>query len=281
MSEHFTILGAGGFIGRHLGQTLRQEGAKVVAPARREGLPAGPLGHVIYCIGLTADFRTRPLDTMEAHVCRLREVLGHGDFDSLLYLSSTRVYGGASDGCETASIAVDPASASDLYNISKLAGEALCFAQDDDRVRIARLANVFGTEMAPDTFLAALICAAIEDRHIALQTAREAVKDYIAIEDVSRAVIRIARAGRERIYNIASGYNITTGEIVDALAELTNATVSIQPDAPSPSFPPISTERIRSAMACAAPWQPERLTDALPALVAAYRARLLEPAGVN
>jgi len=31
-------------------------------------------GHVIYCIGLTADFRQKPFETIEAHVSKLAEV---------------------------------------------------------------------------------------------------------------------------------------------------------------------------------------------------------------
>ena len=67
-----TVLGAGGFIGGALVARLIAEG-RPVDPVTRDDLPAllsarRPAGDVIYCIGLTADFRTRPLDTAEAHV---------------------------------------------------------------------------------------------------------------------------------------------------------------------------------------------------------------------
>src|SRR5688500_5975918 len=87
-----TVLGASGFIGSRLVSQLAATGAEYQAVGRNEALPAGPLGHVIYCIGLTADFRSRPLNTVEAHVCKLLEVLRKCDFESLLYLSSTRLY---------------------------------------------------------------------------------------------------------------------------------------------------------------------------------------------
>ena len=51
-----------------------------------------PAGHVIDCIGLTGDFRVRPLDTAEAHVGLVARCLGELLFDSFLLLSSTRVY---------------------------------------------------------------------------------------------------------------------------------------------------------------------------------------------
>src|SRR5437868_14664917 len=87
-----TVLGASGFIGSHIVRELEQRGEKYYAPAKVETIWDKDLGNIIYCIGLTADFRTRPFDTVEAHVCKLNELLKRGRFDSLLYLSSTRVY---------------------------------------------------------------------------------------------------------------------------------------------------------------------------------------------
>ena len=49
-------------------------------------------GHVIDCIGLTGDFRTRPHDTAEAHVGVTARCLAGLHFASFLFLSSTRVY---------------------------------------------------------------------------------------------------------------------------------------------------------------------------------------------
>ena len=136
----FTILGASGFIGSHLVKFLRTKGFELLALRREESL-RGDLGHVIYCIGLTADFRTRPLDAMEAHVSRLVEVLRQNNFISLLYLSSTRVYQRLpldSMADETAIIPVDTNDPSDIYNLSKLAGESICLANPNPKVRVAR-----------------------------------------------------------------------------------------------------------------------------------------------
>ncbi|MBV9064181.1 MAG: NAD-dependent dehydratase, partial [Methylobacteriaceae bacterium] len=88
-----TILGASGFIGSNLRRAVQAAGLPCYAPGRAEALRTGPLGTVFYCIGVTADFRTRPFDTVAAHVCRLSRVLQGCEFDALIYLSSTRVYG--------------------------------------------------------------------------------------------------------------------------------------------------------------------------------------------
>ena len=91
-----------------------------------------PLGHVIYGIGVTADFRTRTLETVGAHVCALVEFIARARFDSLLYLSSTRVYKGAPATDEESPLRVSPSDADDFYNLTKLTGEALCLTNPRD-----------------------------------------------------------------------------------------------------------------------------------------------------
>ena len=75
----------------------------------RASLPAlltgrRPAGHVIDCVGLTGDFRVRPLDTAEAHVGLVARCLAELQFDSFLLLSSTRVYARANATHEDAAL---------------------------------------------------------------------------------------------------------------------------------------------------------------------------------
>ena len=125
----FTLLGAHGFVGRHLLTYLTSLGHEVIAPARDARLTDACDGtHEIYAIGLTADFRQRPFDTIEAHVSLAAELLRDCDFTSILYLSSTRVYAGSTNTDKSAALTVCPGNPSDLYNLSKLTGEAICNA---------------------------------------------------------------------------------------------------------------------------------------------------------
>ena len=90
-----TVIGAFGFIGRHLSRHLQRQGFDVHEASRDErSWPDGSLGHVFYCAGLTADFAQRPHDTVDAHVALLDRVLRQQRFASLVYLSSTRLYDG-------------------------------------------------------------------------------------------------------------------------------------------------------------------------------------------
>ncbi len=155
----FTLLGGSGYIGSRLAVALRAAGHEVLVPPR--GAPPAPgAGHVVYAVGVAADFRTRPLDTLRAHVGLLEEHLRAGGWESFLYLSSTRVYAGAASGREDATLALRPADPDQLYNASKVAGEALCLTLAHPGVRVVRLANVYGDDAGTGTFIADVLAAA-------------------------------------------------------------------------------------------------------------------------
>ena len=262
----FTVLGAAGFIGSHLCRRLQQLQMECFAPARDAELGQRNLGTVIYCIGLTADFRSRPLDTIEAHVCKLHEVLSIGNFDSLLYLSSTRLYRGNTDTGEEASVTVNSSHADDLYNLSKLAGESLAL-NSGRTVRVARLSNVYGGDFDSQNFVSDVLREALLTRRVILNTSPESAKDYVSIDDVVDVLIKIARSGVERIYNVASGTNVTNGELTEGLQKLISCEVEVANTATQVSFPAINIDRIRGEF----DFRPSSILDDLETLVEVYR----------
>jgi nucleoside-diphosphate-sugar epimerase len=271
----FTIIGAQGFIGSYLSEHLEQSGHDVARPARGEPLMREP-SHIVYCVGVTADFRSRPYDTVTAHISYLADILGRTRPLSFLYLSSTRVYKGGDSGDEAATLALRPADPDDLYNATKIAGEALCLAQPNEAVRVVRLSNVYGPRMHADhrprhEFLAAVIREAVQTGRVRLGTALDSEKDYVAIEDVVRAIERVALYGRHRLYNLASGRNLTHRAIAERLSALTGCTVTVSHDARRISYPTIDTLRIADEFRDSDPWLPSSLLDGMPALVAAAR----------
>lgn len=268
-ADPITVLGAGGFVGRHLVAHLRAAGIPHAAPPRDDdGLTERDLGHVVYCVGLTADFRSRPFDTVEAHVGLLNRLLRAGRFSSLLYLSSTRVYQRAETTAETARLSVDPGDPSDLYNLTKLTGESLCLSMPRPTVRVVRLSNVYGHDPESENFLTAVLREALTTGRVRFGTAPDSAKDYVAVEDVVALLPAIAREGRSRLYNLAAGENTTNAAVAEGVAAATGATVSFAPDAPTIAFPPIDTGRLRGEF----DWRPRRLADDLPDLVARRRA---------
>ncbi|HEX3564847.1 MAG TPA: NAD(P)-dependent oxidoreductase [Acidimicrobiales bacterium] len=263
-----TVLGADGFIGSHVVRHLQSTFVECRAVGRGDCVDEN-LGDVIDCVGVTADFRTRPYDAVDAHVSRVVELLRAGNFDSYLYLSSTRVYRRAESGSEETVIPVVSSDPDDLYAISKLAGEAVCLRYDDPQVRVARLSNVYGPGAWAGTFLASVIRSAILDARVVLDIGQSSARDFVSISDVATVLPLIARAGRHRLYNVASGRNIPAGDLVRDVCRLTGSAL-VGGDGPVLSFPIISIDRLQRDLG----FCPVAIADQLPALIAAYREEL-------
>lgn len=265
-----TILGSRGFVGAALVERARADGLPVHCPGRDEDLTGRDLGTVIYTIGLTADFRTRLLDTVEAHVSYLERLVRHSRCDSIVYLSSARIYGRGDGGTsEISDIKVQPANPDHLYNISKLMGESLILSAAA-RPRVVRLGNVYGADLRSANFLTDVIGSALRTGRVALRTSWDSEKDYISIDDVTDLIFRIARDGRETIYNLASGLNVTNREIGDLLAKHLGCEVVVEPGSPSIRYAPLDARRITAEFGFSA----RRLADEFPGLLRAYRANL-------
>jgi nucleoside-diphosphate-sugar epimerase len=263
-----TVLGGSGFIGRHLVRHLREAGHPCDAPARGQDLRGRDLGHVIFCVGLTADFRTRPYEAVDAHVGALLELVRACTFESLVYLSSTRVYKRQPQPVarEEDVLHVSPLVFDDLYGLSKMMGESIALASAG-RVHVVRLSNVYGDDFAPQGFLSAILNEALTAGSITLQTSPETARDYVRVTDVVKIVSRIALDGKSRVYNVASGINVTNAELSAAVASLTGCRVAVQPGAETVRFPQIDIDRIRTEFGVA----PAGILDDLPGLVESYR----------
>lgn len=263
----FTILGGGGFIGRNLSRYLEGRGHNVWIPSRAAWETRGQdLGHVIYAIGLTGNFRSQPFDTVEAHICKLANLLMSARFDSWLYLSSTRIYGGLplnEVAREDTALIVSP-DLDGVYNISKLMGEAICLSLPNKNIRVVRLSNVYGCGQSKHTFLASIVDDLVHTGKAVIREAPESEKDYIALTDVLPLLEAIALSGREQIYNVASGKAVTHAELANKLIKLTGHIIQFEEKAPCRRFPLIDISRIQNEFDFVA----SGIDDNLPALIA-------------
>jgi nucleoside-diphosphate-sugar epimerase len=244
----FTVLGASGYVGGALAAALERAGHRV-HPVTRGALPAllatrRNAGHVIDCIGLTGDFRARPLDTAEAHVGVTARGLAGLHFDSFLFLSSTRVYARADATHEDTLLACAPADPSDLYNLTKLAGEALCLTDPRPTVRVVRLSNVYGGDMPADTFLGQLLREGSAAGTVRFRQSADSAKDYVSLAQVTRLLPAIATGGGHRLYNLAAAVNTSHAAIAVALHRRFGWHMAFDAGAPTVRFPPIDTTHL-------------------------------------
>jgi nucleoside-diphosphate-sugar epimerase len=262
-----TVLGSSGFIGSHLVERLRELELAHFSPGRNDDLPRGNLGDIIYCVGVGADFRTKPLETVDAHVCNLIRILRECEFDSFLYLSSVRLYQAqVGDTREELPIQVAPLNPTDLMNISKAMGESLLF-NCGEKTRVARLSSVYGGDFASRSFLSAVLNEATSADRVTLRTSLDAERDYISIDDTVDALIKIATEGRYRLYNVASGANVSNRELTQRISELTGCRVEVVSDPSETTYPQIDINRLREEFG----FTPVSILDDMDRLVESYR----------
>lgn len=265
---NYTVLGSNGFIGKHVAEALRRRGYAPFCPAREEDTSSRELGIVFYCIGLTADFRQRPLETVDAHVCVLNSLLRNAKFDKLMYLSSTRVYAGLKGPVnEEAILAVNPNDPSNLYNISKLMGESACL-HSGRNTAVARLSNVIGPDFSSDNFISAIIREACDTKFIRLQSAAESAKDFILLKDAIQAIVALGAYPDPRpVYNIASGRSLSNRQICEAISGIEGCRWEAATGASLLSFPEIDISRARKDLGLV----PGNVLESLKGLVCQYR----------
>jgi nucleoside-diphosphate-sugar epimerase len=242
----FTVLGASGFVGSHLTRYLRATGHDVYTPARNDtSVFSRQLGHAVYCVGMTANYRDKPLETIEAHVGLFGRYLREAQYESLLYLSSTRLYDGCTGECgEDRDLALSPANPRHLFDLSKALGEALCHSSGRPDVRIARLSSVYSDELDTANFLHGLIGTARRSKIVPLGSPANVARDYIHIDDVNRLLEAVALRGRRLIYNVASGENVSNAQLADLVSRLTGATIQCAPANAALRFPVVRIDAI-------------------------------------
>jgi len=265
----FTVFGASGLVGTALCEYLAATGEEVYAAGRFERGQGRQLGHVVYCIGDDRVDRD-PFAVVDTHVSILAEVLRQASYKSFLYLSTTRLYMEGPDASENACFKVNLADPNELFNLTKLTGEALCLAIPNEKVRIARLSNVTGVNPDSHLFLPTLIRDALQKGRINLYLAQESAKDYILLHDVVELIVRIANSGTRRIYNVASGTNISAGQIVKLLQEETGCVAEWHEQIKSINFARIDVTRIQNEFL----FQPKSVLEGIPEIIERTRQEL-------
>jgi nucleoside-diphosphate-sugar epimerase len=100
-----------------------------------------------------------------------------------------------------------------------------------------------------------------------LRTAPDSTKDYVCLHEVVENLIFMAADGKQKIYNVASGMNVTHRELAEKLRELTGCEIEFAPESPLSKFPRININRVRGEFRIV----PSSLLQDLPWLVQLYQ----------
>lgn len=223
MNSKITVFGAGGFIGSHMATYAEKLGYNVFKPDWRNGVPEQHLGTVIYCNGV-GDCQ-RPIDVMYSHVGLLSEIVKKGNFDRLVYLSSTRVYMNSQATNENSNLTITWQDRRKLFNIAKLAGEDVCRSINKD-VIILRPSNVYGLALNSPLFLPSIVRDAILNKEVNFAVDKDYSKDYVSIDDLVSVCFELLALNLSGTYNVASGVNVSANVISELLVERTNCKVN-------------------------------------------------------
>ena len=200
----FTIFGHKGFLGRNIIDYLNINNIQYYLPPRNKYVFKKNLGNIIYCIG-DDNVLKNPLNSVNANLKILYEILEKNRFQSFLFISSTRVYLNSKDTKENSIIKIDPQDPKYQFNILKLASENFCLSKNNKRIKVVRLSNLFGEYFSNQIYLLPnLLKNAKRKKIIKIMINKKSKKNYLYVNDAISLIFRIIKKSKYRIYNLAS-----------------------------------------------------------------------------
>jgi nucleoside-diphosphate-sugar epimerase len=160
---------------------------------------------------------------------KLLEYSGRKGVEHFIFASTGYVYGLTGTLPANEDSPVHPES---VYATTKLAAESLVRDHASKyglKADILRISNVYGPDSPPSTVVGRILQLARE-RNPILVRSREPVRDFIYIDDVVNAIVKLiefARGDGCRVYNVSSGIGTSIGCLVDTIEAIERGT---QPD---------------------------------------------------
>ena len=245
-----TVVGGQGFIGRALANYLLTQGWNVFTPSKGENLTGKSLGYVFYCAGLTADYLKQPNKTVDAHISTLLSILQFSDYVGLVYLSSTRLYDriNSQDSIsEDTVFPINPFEPRHFYDLTKLAGENLCYVLGKGKAKVARLACVYDRADMNSGFLPQLLWSvkhSNDNNSLSVASSPYFERDYVHLSDVLRSLVAIVTIGKYAVYNIASGSNTSNTQLAEKIKQQTDITIVFESNLKPKMTPVINVDRM-------------------------------------
>ena len=218
----YTIFGHTGFIGSFFRNKLFKE--KLILPKKGQLIFKKNLGHIIYCIG-SDDWLNDSYNSYYANLGYIPEIINKNKFESFTFLSSTRLYRNLKKTVEDSSLIINPTNFDNYYNIKKICAESFLLSQKNKKIKIIRLANIYGFSPNSTLVVPTLIMNAINKKKITILINKKSSKDFLSIEDAFTIILKIIKNGKRNLYNVGSGKNITLQQISQKISLYTNCKV--------------------------------------------------------
>ncbi|MGB0833771.1 MAG: NAD-dependent epimerase/dehydratase family protein [Psychrobium sp.] len=264
---HFTVVGGKGFIGSELVSFLKLKGHSVFVPQKHDDkIFSEELGIVVYCAG-HGDCQNNPAKVVESNLTYLSNVVEKSHFEKLVYLSSTRVYMGIEDSEECSNLLVEYSDQRKLFNLTKLAAEELIL-RTSKNAAIIRPSNVYGLALNSPLFLPSITRDAILKGEVNMYVSPEYEKDYVSVVDVVTAIEKISLMDiTDKVINIASGVNVSAGEIAAILQSNTGCKVNWHKNTLDDYFPRTNIEIAKRKLHL----KPAHVLDDLQRMIVAFK----------
>ena len=241
----YTIFGSSGFFGTNLYKVLKERKEKIFIPKKNKYLFNKNLGNIIYCIG-TSESIKNPKNALIANLEILSKILTNNKFQTFTYLSSIRVYSKSSKTKETDKITFNHNEKGVYFKSLKLAAESLCLQMNNPKIKIIRLANVFGHYFSNQIYLLpTLLRQSITKRKISIIINKNSKKNYLNVNDAINVILKIINKSKHQIYNVASDKQISIGQISEKIKKFTNCKVLYKNSNIIFNEPKINIQRIK------------------------------------
>ena len=241
----YTIFGSSGFFGTNLYKVLKERKKKIFIPKKNKYLFNKNLGNIIYCIG-TSESIKNPKNALIANLEILSKILTNNKFQTFTYLSSIRVYSKSSKTKETDKITFNHNEKGVYFKSLKLAAESLCLQMNNPKIKIIRLANVFGHYFSNQIYLLpTLLRQSITKRKISIIINKNSKKNYLNVNDAINVILKIINKSKHQIYNVASDKQISIGQISEKIKKFTNCKVLYKNSNIIFNEPKINIQRIK------------------------------------
>jgi UDP-glucose 4-epimerase len=224
------VTGASGFIGSALIQRLKCESDIDVIPVSRSSIDKSnvyvddycetPVGTVLVHLAEESD-RLRVNKAGDSYLNKsgmtLDSLIAKG-YKNIIYCSSAVVYGDAGNVPYTEELQVYPY---DNYTLMKLSNEQKVINAGGI---VARLANVIGPGMANNNVLSDILSQLSNPKVLCVHNDKP-IRDFICVDDVVIALMRMIIGGGSGIYNIGTGVGISIREMANMALKSTGESV--------------------------------------------------------